>query len=353
MNQHLLIVGDPGAVPRLLRSQQGPAMTSLCLSADIVKLPGLKFVDRILATGPREESSDAWVATAVSAHRAHPVTRAAVFDPNAHLRAAAVADVLGIALYPRLDFAGVNDHWAVRQRLQVLGCDDVGIARAPDRASLEGYIAGHGLPCLLRSRSADRPAALLRTVADLDRATCGEGGVVSPGAQMVVESVLTGQLFRVAVLVEGGRSEALAILRHQLHDVGDGQRWAVIAGPAGAVAGADGQAAGVGVQAARLALLLGVRDGLLLLDLALDSAKAHLGGVRLGPPGEQTRRAVLQATGVDLTLCCARQACGQPALDRALDSAQRLAVSAVWNPKGWLSAGLADPGRSLPPRNGG
>jgi hypothetical protein len=328
MNQHLLIVGDPGSVPRLLRAQQnlGLTMTSLCLTADIPKLPGLRFVDRILATGPREESSDAWIATAVSAHRASNVTRAAVFDPNAHPRAAAVADVLGVELYPRLGFLAVNDHWAVRQRLLAIGHHDLDTARAPDRASLESYVAEHGLPCLLRSRYADRPAVLLRSVGDVDRAVRSETQAV-PGSGMLVEPASTGRLFRVAVLVEARRSEALAVLRYQIEGGRQAQRSGVVAGPVEVIGDCDAEDVRlIRAEASQLALALGVQDGVLLVDLGLDAARVHVGGVRLGPPDEQTRRAVLQATGVDLALCCARQSYGQPALDRALDSARSFAA---------------------------
>ncbi|HEX8768357.1 MAG TPA: hypothetical protein VF714_08300 [Jatrophihabitans sp.] len=331
MSQHLLIVGDPGGVPRLLRAQQGPslAMTSLCLTADIPRLAGLRFVDRILATGPQEESNDAWVATAVSAHRAFSVTQAAVFDPNVYTRAAAVADVLGIELYPRLEFAAINDHWAMRQRLRAADHLDVQVARAPDRASLERYVAEHGLPCLLRSRLADRPAALLRSLDDVDRAARGGAGVVvSPGEHMVVESATTAPLFRIAVLVEDGRSEALAVLRHHRRSLRDAHGSEAGAGPV-RVAEEDGTTlARLRAQAAYLAQVLGVRDGLVLVELAVDNARVHIGGVRLGPPGEQTQRAVLQATGVDLTLCCARQACGLPTLARAVETANTFGSAA-------------------------
>jgi hypothetical protein len=327
MNEHILIIGDPGSVPRILRAQQGPAltMTSLCLTADIPRLPGLTFMDRILATGPCDESSDAWIATAVSAHRASPVTRAAVFDPNAHSRAIAVADVLGVKLYPRLGFTAIGDHWAVRQRLRALGQHFIVSARASDGASLERYIAEHGLPCLLRSRGADRPAVVLRDVGDVDRAVRGETLPAVPGEGMVVEPAPTGRLYRVAVLVEAGRSEALAVLRPESRGRFN-QRWGVVAGPAADLGEDDPDTLQlVRLQAAELALTLGVLEGLLLVDLELDGTEVRIGGVRLGLPGERTRGAILGATGVDLTLCCAQQACGQPALDLALDAAAAFA----------------------------
>jgi hypothetical protein len=262
------------------------------------------------------------MATAVSAHRTWKVTRVAVFDPHAHPRAAAVADVLGVELYPRLGFTAINDHWAVRQRLLALGHHDLDTARAPDRASLEGYVAGHGLPCLLRSRHADRPAVLLHDVEDVDRAIRSETPAL-PGNGMLVEPALTGRLFRVAVLVEGRRSRALAVLRYQIAEGRHAQRSGVVAGPVDVIGDSDPEDLRlIRAEASELALKLGVRDGLLLVDLGVDSGRVQVGGVRLGPPGEQTRRAVLQATGVDLALCCARQACGQPALDLALDSAR-------------------------------
>jgi hypothetical protein len=321
MSRHVLIVGDPGAAPQLLRAELAPALTLtvLCLTGDIPQLPGLGCVDRILATGPLEESSEAWIATAVSAHLASPITQVVVFDPDAYSRAVAVADVLGIQLYPRLGFRAIGDHWALRQRLRTLGQHAIVTgALARDGASLERYVAEHGLPCLLRSRYADRAALRLETVDDVDRAIRGKAGPVVLGEGMVVEAALDGGSFRVAVLVESGRSAALAVLRP---DSAGSQPYQVSAGPVDIYDEDVGCVQLAKAQASELASSLGVRDGLLTVDLGLGSGGWYVDGVRLGPPDGQTLHAVSNATGVDLTRCCVQQICGMPALELALRAA--------------------------------
>ena len=319
MKQHLLIVGDPGRVPELLRARHGSAlsMTSLCLTAEIPQLAGLRFVDRILATGPRDESGDAWTATAVSAHRAAAVTKVAVFDPTAYSRAAAIADVLGVELYPQVAFAAINDHWAVRQRLRAAGGEHVPSGRAPDAAALERFVAEHGLPCLLRFRHADGPAVVLRSVGEVDRVVRAAAGGVAPGDGMLVESLVAGPLFRVAVLVENHGSQALVVLRRSL----DHPVQVLPAEPADEEDPQQSQQ--IRVQAAELAVRLGVRQGMLILDVGVQSSGVQFVSLRLGPPDAQTHQAALRATGLDLAGCCARQACGQPGLDRPLVASPR------------------------------
>ncbi|HEV2885359.1 MAG TPA: hypothetical protein VGX49_00475 [Jatrophihabitans sp.] len=304
-------------------------MTSLCLTADIPILPGLRFVDRILATGPRDESCDDWTAAAVSAHLVAPITQAAAMDSQSYARAACVAEVLGVELYPRLRFTAIDDHWALRQRLRAAGVDHTEVAPAPDRASVESYVAEHGLPCLLRPRYARHPAVLLRSLDDVDRAARGEIHGAAPGDGMLIESAGTGQPFQVVVLVEGGHSEALVVLRPG----SEPERWKVVAGP---VRDDEREAETLRLlrsRASNLAPVLGLRDGLLVVDLGLDANRVSIAGVRLGSPGEPVRRAVLHATGVDLALCCARQCYGQPAIAEAIESARAFAQTR----SGWHS----------------
>jgi len=326
MNRHLLLVGDPGPVAELVRAQRDAlvTVTALCRTADIPRFAGLRHVNRILATGPQDESCEAWTSTAVLAHRVSAMTHAAVLDPHFFSRAAHVADVLGIDLYPRSNFRAIHDHWALRQRLRAAG-DDVGATLVPDRGALLSSVAEHGLPCLLRSRQLDRPAAVLRSLEMVEQAADGAIEGIAPGPGILVEPAGDSSRLCVAVLAEGGRSVVLAMLRQR----GDREWVAVQQTSQGDPEPDDEAVRSAPAYAVALTETLGVLDGLLLLDLGTAAAgQLTVNAARLGLPSRAVCQAVLRASGVDVAVYCARQCAGQPALDPALEAARAFAETA-------------------------
>jgi hypothetical protein len=286
---HLLVVGDPGDGITLLR-RQFPSLeiTVLCRSALIAVQPTLAHADRVLATGPVDETVETWIATAVAVHTVSPVGLVAAVEPGAYCRAAMIADVLGTGLYPRAGFGGIADRWRTRQRLVVAGYDAGAAACVRDFESLERFIAEHGIPCYVRSRTPDSPVTVLRGYRDVDRLIDSIGRL---GSRVVAELVPGGDTYLVALAVDSAGAEPVAVLPRGSSP------------PAASVPARDGLAD----YARGVAAVLDVHDGVLIVDLAVCGDKVVFEGATLGVPGGAVHAEILQVAGTDIMRVCVAQ----------------------------------------------
>lgn len=332
MTEHVLVVGSGRDLPSRVRGALPGTETSvICRLEFLPKLREPTGHTRVIAVR-HDAPAQEWVALAAAAHALHPFTRIATFGERDQDRCAAIGEALGLATHSPSTVELVHDKHKMRERLRAAGVDPTASALVADVDGLRAFVREHGLPCVVKPvrGAGSAGVAVVRQESDLDAAVDRAGGRFDglPDAGVLVEQFHEGPQFSVEAFSECGEHQVVVITRkfsEPVHFVELGH----VAPPAMS----PEQEQDVHTFVARVLDALGVESGATHSEIILGSHGPRVIETHVRMGGDEIPALALDATGVDLADCVARQTVGEKVLPgiRAVLAGERPArSSAIW-----------------------
>ncbi|WP_433547251.1 ATP-grasp domain-containing protein [Streptomyces sp. CA-294286] len=332
MSEHVLIVGPGRDFPARIRSARPDTRTTVICQLDYigkVRAPG----ENARVIGVRSDAPDQeWIDLAAAVHALHPFTRIGTFGERDQDHYAVIAEALGLSAHSTDTVSLVHDKEAMRVRLREAGVDSTRSARAADVAELRAFVEQCGLPCVVKPISSSGSAGVTKVrheseLADaFTRASASYLGLTNAG--VLVEEFLDGPQFSVEAFSELGEHQVVAVTRK----FSDPRSFVELGhvSPAAVAADVSEQIHGYvsGVLDA-----LGVEFGPTHTEIVLGDRGPRLIETHVRMGGDRIPDLVLEATGVDVDDCAARQTLGEkvlPDVRAALAEDRPARSSAIW-----------------------
>jgi biotin carboxylase len=217
MSEHVLIVGrEEGLAGRYASRGRDVTVSVMCRTEHLSRIGSAADCSRVLAV-PAEADAAEWTDLARALHRAHPVTRIALFGEQDGDRAAAIGAALGITMHRPDTVRWVQDKAAMRDRLRAAGLEDTAAALVASRAELRALAAEQGLPLVIKPNGGTGSVgvSVARTPGDLDACfdrAAGEQGAF-PARGVLAERFFEGPQFSIEGFAEDGEHVFAAITR--------------------------------------------------------------------------------------------------------------------------------------------
>ncbi|WP_338675181.1 ATP-grasp domain-containing protein [Streptomyces sp. SCSIO 30461] len=332
MSEHVLIVGPGRDFPaRIRRAQPGTRTTVICQLDYIgkVRTPGENArVIGVRSDAPEQE----WIDLAAAVHALHPFTRIGTFGERDQDHYAVIAEALGLSAHSPVTVSLVHDKEAMRVRLREAGVDSTNSTRAADLDELHTFVKQYGLPCVVKPISSSGSAGVTKVMheSELADAFARAGGsyLGLSNTGVLAEEFLDGPQFSVEAFSELGEHQVVVITRKfsepetfvELGHVSPAELPADLCEEIHAYVGGVLDALGVEFGPTHTEVVLG-EEGPRLIE-------TH---VRMG--GDQIPALTLDATGVDVDDCTARQTLGEkvlPGIRATLAEDRPAHSSAIW-----------------------
>ncbi|WP_062209974.1 ATP-grasp domain-containing protein [Streptomyces sp. NBRC 109706] len=333
MSEHILIVG-PGRdfPPRLRRARPGTRTTVIC---DITYIGRVREPDgntRVICLR-RDAPEQEWIALATAVHAIDPFTRVGSFGESDQFPYAAIAQALGLPGHSPETVHLAHDKAAMRAWLRDKGIDETASARVEDVDELRAFVRKHGLPCIVKPVTNAGSVGVSKVTSEDDLERAFERAVGSaPGpaeAGVLVEEFFDGPQFSVEAFSERGEHEVVGITRKYSDPVGFVELGHVSPADLSGEQGRD-----IGTYVKRILESIGVRDGPTHTEVVLTHRGPRLIETHVRVGGDRIPDLTLDATGVDIDECAARQALGErvlPGIRAALNALDRpTGASSVW-----------------------
>jgi biotin carboxylase len=333
MSEHMLIVG-PGRdfPPRIRRAEPGARTTVICDITYIgrVREPGENA--RVICIR-KEAPEHEWIDLAMAVHKFDPFTRIGSFGESDQLPYTAIAEALGLTAHSPQTVNLAHDKAAMRAWLRDKGIDGTASARVEDLEELRTFVTQHGLPCIVKpvSNAGSVGVSKVTSESDLEHAFERAGGS-DPGPAntgVLIEEFFDGPQFSVEAFSEYGEHEVVGITRKYSDPV----RFVEL----GHVSPADlsgEQSRDIETYVKRILESIGVCNGPTHTEVVLTRRGPRLIETHVRVGGDRIPDLTLDATGVDIDDCTARQALGEqvlPGIRAALDAADRpTRASSIW-----------------------
>jgi biotin carboxylase len=311
--EHVLIVGPGRDFPaRIRRAEPGTRTTVICDVAYVgrVREPG----ESVRVIGIRNEAPEQeWIDLAAAVHKFDPFTRIGSFGERDQFHYAAIAEALGLTAHSPETVTLAHDKDAMRTWLREKGIDTTAAARINDLDDLRAFVQQHGLPCIVKPVSSSGSAGVskITSESELERAFERAGGSYLGLANtgVLAEEFFDGPQFSVEAFSERGEHEVVGVTRKYSDPVGFVEL--------GHVSPADlpaDQRQAIEAYVKRILEAIGVRNGPTHTEVVLTEQGPRLieTHVRLG--GDKIPDLTLDATGVDIDDCAARQTLGEQVL---------------------------------------
>ncbi|GGV04878.1 argininosuccinate lyase [Kitasatospora herbaricolor] len=332
-SEHVLVVGPGRDFPARIRAARPGARTTVICQLDYigkVREPGANA--RVI--GVRGDAPDQeWIDLAAAAHARDPFTRIGTFGERDQDHYAVIADALGLSAHTPETVTLVHDKEAMRARLRAAGVDTTACARVADLDELRAFVAAAGTPCVVKPVSSSGSAGVTKVTEDgelpraFERAAGSYLGLSNTG--VLVEEFLAGPQFSVEAFSEAGEHVLVAITRKY----SDPESFVELGHVAPAELPADTAAA---IEAHVYAVLdaLGVGFGPTHTEIVLTPAGPRVIETHVRMGGDMIPTLALEATGVDIDDCTARQTLGEKVLPgiraRLAESRSGARSSAIW-----------------------
>ncbi|MFI0980380.1 ATP-grasp domain-containing protein [Streptomyces sp. NPDC021093] len=334
-SEHVLVVGPGRDFPARIRGARPGTRTTVICQLDYVgkvRDPGANA--RVL--GIRSDAPDQeWIDLAAAAHARDPFTRIGTFGERDQDHYAVIADALGLPAHTPRTVTLVHDKEAMRVRLREAGVDTTACARVDDVDRLRAFVREHGTPCVVKPVSSSGSAGVTKISDEgqlaeaFERAADSYLGLSNTG--VLVEEFLEGPQFSVEAFSEAGEHTMVAITRKY----SDPQSFVEL----GHVAPAD--LPDVDTKAIHdyvpgILDALGITFGPTHTEVILTAKGPRLIETHVRMGGDMIPTLALEATGVDIDDCTARQTLGEqvlPAIKDTLEAAARgpqRDCSAIW-----------------------
>ncbi|MEU8888659.1 ATP-grasp domain-containing protein [Streptomyces sp. NPDC048442] len=331
-SEHILVVGPGRDFPARIRSARPGTRTTVICQLDYlgrVREPG----DNARVLGLRSDSPDQeWIDLAAAAHARDPFTRIGTFGERDQDHYAVIADALGLPAHTPRTVTLVHDKEAMRVRLREAGVDTTACARVEDVDRLREFVRAHGTPCVVKPVSSSGSAGVTKVSDESElaeafaRAADSYLGLSNTG--VLVEEFLEGPQFSVEAFSEAGEHVMVAITRKY----SDPQSFVEL----GHVAPAD--LSDVDTKAIHdyvpgILDALGITFGPTHTEVILTPKGPRLIETHVRMGGDMIPTLALEATGVDIDDCTARQTLGEqvlPAIRATLEEETGRDCSAIW-----------------------
>ncbi len=330
--EHVLVVGTGRDFPARLRAAlPGTRTTVMCQLdyLDKVQEPGANArVVGVRGDAPDEE----WIALAAAAHAVDPFTRIGTFGERDQGRYAVVAEALGLPAHSPQTVTLVHDKAAMRVRLAERGVDTTASARVDDLAALRAFVRSVGGPCVVKPVSSSGSAGVTKVSGGSELTEAFELAAGSymglSSAGVLVEEFLTGPQFSVEAFSEGGEHVMIAVTRKY----SDPATFVELGHVSPADVPADTRA---GIEAYVAAVLdaVGIEFGPSHTEVVLTPAGPRVIETHVRMGGDMIPTLALEATGVDIDDCAARQTLGEkvlPGIRARLAEGSGQGCSAIW-----------------------
>ncbi|MFF9476272.1 ATP-grasp domain-containing protein [Streptomyces roseolus] len=332
MSEHVLIVGTGRDFPARIRAAHPGARTTVFCRLDSVgrvRAPG----DNARVLGLRDDAPEQeWVDLAAAVHARDPFTRIGTFGERNQNHYALIAEALGLAAHRPDTVHLVHDKHAMRARLGEAGVDSTAGARVADVDELRAFVRRHGLPCVVKPVANSGSAGITKVTDERELAEAfaradGSYGDL-PHAGVLVEEFLDGPQFSVEAVSEAGEHQVVAITAKFSDPATFVELGHVTPAP---LTDEDRDR----IHAYVLAVLdaLGVEFGPTHSEICLTEKGPRLIETHVRMGGDEIPALVLDATGVDIDDCAARQTLGRsvlPAVRATLAEPRPPRSSAVW-----------------------
>lgn len=313
--EHVLVVGGGMEIPGLLRAHVPGLRTSVMCQMYV--LPRLRDVDqhaRVLAF--QSDSPDTeWIGAALGIHRDDPFTRIAAFSERDQLRAARLAEALGLAWHPVELVRAVYDKELTRRILAEAGVEKVVARRCASGDEAADWVAGNPGRWVLKPVDGTGSAgvSVVSTPEEARHAYARCSKADHSGdidrAHVLVEEYLTGPQISVESFSEDGEHCVVAATGKFSHPGSLVELGHVV--PALI---SESQREDVWRYLPEVLDALGVRNGTCHTELVLTDAGPRLIETHLRLGGDDIPALVKGATGVDLVDAIVRQTVGERVL---------------------------------------
>ncbi|MEW2165933.1 ATP-grasp domain-containing protein [Streptomyces sp. NPDC007084] len=333
MPEHVLIVGPGRDFPaRLRRARPGTRTTVLCDITYIGRVREPAENVRVICLR-RNAPEQEWIDLALAVHARDPFTRVGSFGESDQIPYAAVAQSLGLPGHSPQTVHLAHDKAAMRAWLREKGIDSTASQRVQSLDELRAFTQRHGMPCIVKPVSSAGSAGVgkVSTDGDLEQAFA-RAGRSEPGqaaAGVLVEEFLDGPQYSVEAFSEYGEHVLVGITAKCSDPDGFVELGHV--SPAGLP---EEQRRDIGTYVKRILDALGVQNGPTHTEVVLTGAGPRLIETHVRVGGDSIPDLTLDATGVDLDDCTARQALGEqvlPGIRATLAEARpSRPASAIW-----------------------
>ncbi|MGW5132777.1 ATP-grasp domain-containing protein [Streptomyces sp. NPDC004135] len=332
MSEHVLIVGPGRDFPARIRGlRPGTSTTVICQLDYIgkVRAPGENArVVGVRGDAPEQE----WIDMAAAVHARHPFTRIGTFGERDQDHYAVIAEALGLTAHSPATVSLVHDKEAMRIRLREAGVDATASARVADLAELRAFVTEHGLPCVVKPVSSSGSAGVTKVTDDsqlaeaFERAGGSYLGLTNTG--VLVEEFLDGTQYSVEAFSEAGEHQVVTVTR-KYSDPGT----LVELGHVSPAPLPDDVRAEVDTYVAAVLDALGIAFGPTHTEVVLGERGPRLIETHVRMGGDLIPALTLDATGVDVDDCTARQTLGEkvlPGIRATLAEERPARCSAIW-----------------------
>ncbi|WP_151770293.1 ATP-grasp domain-containing protein [Streptomyces abyssomicinicus] len=330
--EHVLVVGTGRDFPARLRAAlPGTRTTVICHLDYIGKVQDPGANARVI--GVRGDApDDEWIALAAAAHAVDPFTRIGTFGERDQGRYAAIAEALGLQAHSAETVTLVHDKAAMRARLAERGVDTTAAARVGDLAALRDFVRAAGGPCVVKPVSSSGSAGVAKVSGESDLASAFELAAGSylglTSAGVLVEEFLTGPQFSVEAFSEGGEHVMIAVTRKY----SDPATFVELGHVSPADVPADTRAE-IEAYVTTVLEAVGIEFGPSHTEVVLTPTGPRVIETHIRMGGDMIPTLALEATGVDIDDCTARQALGEkvlPGIRARLAEASGRGCSAIW-----------------------
>ncbi len=332
MSEHVLVVGPGRDFPSRLRAAQpGTRTTVICQVDYLHKIREPAECVRVIGVAP-DAPDEEWVELAAAAHKRDPFTRIGSFGERNQDRYAAIGAGLGLFAHSPDTVRLVHDKAAMRERLRAAGLDTTACGRVSSAVDLRTFVEQLDRRCVVKPISSSGSAGVTQVgpESDLDhafvRASGGYLGLGSTG--VLVEEFIPGAQFSVEAFSEAGEHEIVTVTR-KYSDPSSFVELGHVA-PAGL---APQERATVVQFVGHVLAALGIEFGPTHTEVILGPAGPRLIETHVRMGGDQIPQLALDATGVDIDDCTARQTLGDtvlPGIRTTLTGQREARSAAIW-----------------------
>ncbi|WP_329617391.1 ATP-grasp domain-containing protein [Streptomyces brevispora] len=331
--EHVLVVGPGRDFPVRIREAQPGTRTTVICQLDYlgkVRTPG----ENARVIGVRGDAPDQeWIDLAAAAHALDPFTRIGTFGERDQDHYGVVAEALGLRAHTVETVTLVHDKAAMRTRLREAGVDTTACARVADLDELRAFVRANGTPCVVKPVSSSGSAGVTKVSYESELATAFERAADSylglSNTGVLVEEFFEGPQFSVEAFSEAGEHQVVAITRKY----SDPESFVELGHVSPAELPAE-DAEVISDYACSVLDALAVEFGPTHTEIVLGDRGPRLIETHVRMGGDMIPTLTLEATGVDIDDCTARQTLGEKVLpgirSRLAEPRPEPHSSAIW-----------------------